>query len=308
MLKWADHRDASRAAAVSSLYFKACEAAELWIHYCDYQGVVSCPAPGTSYKDHFRTHQLCLTDCYFLSGDIQCAYNCVVQSWRELSRIPLLVASWNCSYVLTANGVLLCGGGARNTNEAWLYSPDFGQVTKLPSMNCIRAGHGCVNYHHIVYVFGGSGSRSSCEKFASNQWTLMSQMVFEHAWFTPAVQSSLIYLCGGCTSHCEVFHPSTEQCSALPVSLPTDTEACAFACSECIVVLQRGRVTKIRGGEIESQETWLDESPWGNMSPVVVGKVAYLPRTDEKLLRRIEVGDTVEVQHLPVQYSRNSRK
>ena len=84
------------------LSLKVCEATELWIHYCNCQG---------------------MTD----------------------TGIPYKVQQMGFCYV----------GGVRNTNEAWLYSTGFGQVTKLPSMNCIRAGHGCVNCHHTVYVLAG---------------------------------------------------------------------------------------------------------------------------------------------------------
>lgn len=296
VLKWADYREALTAAAVCSLFQKACEAAELWMHHCDFLGITLSPSPGTTYKEHFRTHRFDLTNCYFLSKETQCIYDCVTQCWKPLPPAPLSMAFWNCSYVLTSDGVLLCGGGVVNTNKAWLYSPSLGQVTELASMNCIRAGHGCIHFHSTIYVFGGAGGPSSCEKFSSLHWTLMAPMVFKHAWFTPAVQSSLIYLCGGSTSHCEVFHPSTEQCTALSITLPNDSEACAFAYCEDILVLQRGFITKIHAGECESQKTEFHFSPWGNCCPVIAGNSVYIPRIDSKCLRKLTLADKEEVK------------
>jgi len=53
MLKWADYREALTVATVSSLSLKACEATELWIHYCNCQGMTD---TGIPYKEQFRTH------------------------------------------------------------------------------------------------------------------------------------------------------------------------------------------------------------------------------------------------------------
>lgn len=298
MLKWADYQDTLLSASVSSVFLKACESSELWIHFCECRRMSSSPAPGTSYKEHFRTHRFDSANCYFLSAETQSVYNFSTQSWKLLPFISLSGAYWNCSYVLTTAGILICGGGAVNTNKAWLYSPNEGHLSELPSMNSIRAGHGCVNDNNIVYVFGGAGDRDTCEKFTTSQWILMAPMVYEHAWFTPAVHSSLIYLCGGGVSQCEVFDTLTEQCSSIPITLPTTSEACAFACDKGIIVIQRGYVAKVNDGKITVQQIEFSDSPWGNSSPLVVGNTAYIPRIDQHCLRKIVVKDTTEVEEV----------
>ena len=164
--------------------------------------------------------------------------------------------------MLTTEGVLIWGGGGRNTNQAGLYCRYKRLVVEVAPMKKVRDDWLRELRKHCLRI----GRRWECHHLRElevGRVDTMADMIEKHSWFTSAVLVPFIYLCGGNTSHCEVFDPAMETCVDMRISLPHSLEACAFAYKQGLIVLQRGWISRIHEGNVESQTTPFSVSPRG---------------------------------------------
>lgn len=166
--------------------------------------------------------------------------------------------------------VLICGGyesDRKNKISRAAYTVNIeGQVNRLADMQMARAYAGVTGFQDSAYVFGGihllCRPSKKGEQFSESTWSPVPNMSISRSNFIPCVLQHLLYLCG-CGS-IDVFNPSTNSMSPLPLTLPEPSPCITCTLGEEMIVLGAEFVTtwKLEKGKLRQVNSAKHSNGW----------------------------------------------
>ena len=244
--------------------------------------------------------------------DLIALFDCESKEWTksvELNR-HLNVSNFSATCFLRNGHVFACGGNPGGVSVMDTYDVDIetGVVGKLADMKTARHGHGVLAYYNVVFVFGGYNTTtiaalSTCEKyvFRISDWIpLKHEMITAHSWFNPAIYRHLVYICGGNqVVSCEVFDPSTEKFTGLPMVLPDVGNTRSVISNDQLIVLSWNKICRLNLANEETEftiGTHFTYATWGAMSPIVSGPEVLFVAFNNGAVRCVSVSTGQKVR------------
>lgn len=241
--------------------------------------------------------------------DLVAIYDCANKAWTkkvELNR-TINVSNFSATGFLSNGHLLVCGGNPSGVSIADAYDIDLetGAVAKLDDMKTPRHGHGILAYFNVVYVFGGydTASLGVCEKyvFRISDWLpLKNQMITARSWFNPALYKHLVYLCGGNqVVQCEVFDPSTETFSALPMLVPDPGNTRTVVANDHLIIVTWNKICRLNLAKEEKEFVVASHwtyATWGAMSPLVLGPELFFVAFNNGAIRAVSLSTGQKVR------------
>lgn len=197
----------------------------------------------------------------------------------ELTHTPKV--DQETAYAFLENGDLVCCGGVKGAQEAYVIGAVNAQVTILPKMIQGRSAPGMVTFNGCPYVFGGSSGTNlltTCEKFTHmERWEIIKeQMARPRGAFTPCLYNNLIYLPGGFSANTiECFDPIRSVFALCPQMLPASGKTISFVSSSTLYIFLNSEIftmdVSAGSSDIVHVKSVKVAALWSPICPIVFG-------------------------------------
>jgi len=289
--KWVAPKDSLLSTAVvSRVWHKAASSEELWRAYVESLDLET-NSDLSSFKDVYR---FCRRLPALIAPTTLHLFLPKSRMWRSVQLTSRILVDKSSSWALASEGYFICTGGGAGVNFNSDASDDYdvafkvqqsGRVSVLACMNVKRKWHGSIAVKERCYVFGGvsadqdisSTEKLSLEDAESEPWIQGSDMLSPRSSFNPCVHEGSIYLLGGKTANCEVFHCESETFDALPLSLDYSHSSSVEVKGRLVILLCGKMLREVEAGQFSEQNhSW--NYVCGNMNPVISGNFCYIPQ------------------------------